>query len=64
MALLSADPASKHDVSAVREKFWVIVEEFSGCFLFLDKGYISRELEEEFLRFEVVLHASKAGGSD
>jgi len=51
-------------VSAVREKFWVIVEEFSGCFLFLDKGYISRELEEEFLRFEVVLHASKAGGSD
>jgi len=41
-------------VSVVREKFWVIVEEFSGCFLFLDKGYISGELEEEFRQFGVV----------
>ena len=54
MALLSVDPANKYDVSVVREKFWVIVEEFSGCFLFLDKGYISGELEEEFRQFGVV----------
>ncbi len=54
LALLSVDPANKHDVSVVREKFWVIVEEFSGCFLFLDKGYVSRELQEEFLKFGVV----------
>ncbi|NJE12222.1 IS982 family transposase [Thermococcus sp. LS2] len=53
LALLSVDPCF-HDVSVVREKFWVIVEEFSGCFLFLDKGYVSRELEEEFLKFGVV----------
>ncbi len=52
--MLSVDPANKHDVSVVREKFWVIVEEFSGCFLFLDKGYVSRELQEEFLKFGVV----------
>ncbi|NJE09287.1 IS982 family transposase [Thermococcus sp. M39] len=54
LALLSIDPANKHDVSVVREKFWGIVEKFTGCFLFLDKGYVSRELEEEFLRFGVV----------
>ncbi|ALV63954.1 transposase [Thermococcus sp. 2319x1] len=51
---MSIDPASKHDVSVVREKFWVIVEKFTGCFLFLDKGYVSREFEEEFLKFGVV----------
>ncbi|ALV62618.1 transposase [Thermococcus sp. 2319x1] len=54
LALLSVDPANEHDVSVVREKFWVIVEKFTGCFLFLDKGYVSRELEEEFLKFGVV----------
>ncbi|MBP1912990.1 hypothetical protein J2747_002319 [Thermococcus stetteri] len=52
--MLSVDPANKHDVSVVREKFWVIVEKFTGFFLFLDKGYVSRELEEEFLKFGVV----------
>jgi len=41
-------------VSVVREKFWGIVEKFSGCFLFLDKGYVSRELQEEFRQFGVV----------
>ncbi|ALV63876.1 transposase [Thermococcus sp. 2319x1] len=51
---MSIDPANEHDVSVVREKFWVIVEKFTGCFLFLDKGYVSRELEEEFLKFGVV----------
>ncbi|MBP1912997.1 hypothetical protein J2747_002326 [Thermococcus stetteri] len=52
--MLSVDPANKHDVSIVREKFWVIVEKFTGCFLFLDKGYVSRELKEDFLKFGVV----------
>ncbi|WP_225807869.1 IS982 family transposase [Thermococcus bergensis] len=61
LALLSVDPANKHDVSVVREKFWVIVEEFSGCFLFLDKGYVSRELQEEFLKFGVVYTPVKRG---
>ena len=61
MALLSVDPANKHDVSVVREKFWVIVEEFSGCFLFLDKGYVSGELEEEFRQFGVVYVPVKWG---
>ena len=54
LALLSVDPANKHDVTVVKEKFWGIVEKFTGCFLFLDKGYVSRELEEEFRRFGVV----------
>jgi len=54
LALLSVDPANKHDVNVVREKFWGIVEKFTGCFLFLDKGYISGELEEEFRQFGVV----------
>lgn len=38
----------------VKEKFWGIVEKFAGCFLFLDKGYVSRELQEEFRQFGVV----------
>ena len=54
MALLSVDPVNKHDVNVVRGKFWGIVEKFTGCFLFLDKGYISGELEEEFRQFGVV----------
>jgi len=41
-------------VNVVRGKFWGIVEKFTGCFLFLDKGYISGELEEEFRQFGVV----------
>ncbi|WP_042701683.1 transposase [Thermococcus sp. PK] len=61
LALLSVDPANKHDVSVVREKFWVIVEEFSGCFLFLDKGYVNRGTRGGISEVWRCLHASKAG---
>ncbi len=60
LALLSVDPANEHDVSVVREKFWVIVEKFTGCFLFLDKEYVSRS-SGEFLRFGVVYTPVKRG---
>ena|GEM_PF-4123702 len=48
LVLLSIDPANKHDVTVIKEKFWGIVEKFSGCFLFLDKGYVSGDLRRSF----------------
>jgi len=38
----------------IKEKFWRIVGEFTGCFLFLGKVYVGKELEEEFWQFGVV----------
>ena len=40
-------------MTVIRRNFGRLVEKFTGYFLFLDKGYVSRELEEEFLRFGV-----------
>ena len=54
LALLSVGPANKHDVCVVKERFWEVVDEFTGFSPFLDKGYVSGELQEEFLKFGVV----------
>lgn len=53
MALLSIDLAGKHDVNVVKKKFLEIVEKLTGCFLFLNKGCVSRELEGEFFSVKI-----------